>query len=389
MKILQICHKPPFPDVDGGTKAEKLLTKLLIEAGNFVDIFTIATEKHPFKENEVPDWFAKQGSIEYCIIKSMPNKIGAVKSLLEKESYILSRFKNSELKEKLLNIDYSNYDLIVFDGLASALFMEEIKIKSGLKVVLRTHNLEFRVWENLQKEVKNPIKSSYFYVQSNKLKKQELNLFKIADSIWHLNKDEIKDFPKEFTSKVHFLPIVVELNQKRKASTSDNFSIGFLGAANWQPNAEAIKFIQSELANSLKEIDIETLIAGRFQTNEMLLFKNLTNLGEVSKIENFFNSIEVFVNPIFSGSGLRVKIIDAVEYMVPIISSKKGVEGLGLIPNKDYLKAENKLEFIDKIKELKTNPDKGIDLAKSAFETLNRQLGLQSNISVINNLLTL
>jgi polysaccharide biosynthesis protein PslH len=49
VKILQICHKPPFPDVDGGTKAEKLLTKLLIEAGNFVDIFTIATEKHPFK----------------------------------------------------------------------------------------------------------------------------------------------------------------------------------------------------------------------------------------------------------------------------------------------------------------------------------------------------
>jgi hypothetical protein len=389
VRILQICHKPPFPDVDGGTKAEKLLTKLLIEAGNVVDIFTIATEKHPFKENELPNWFTKQGSIEFCTIKSMPSKIGAVKSLLEKESYILSRFKNSELIEKLFNIDYYNYDLIVFDGLASALFMEEIKIKSGLKVVLRTHNLEFKVWENLQKEVKNPIKSSYFSVQSSKLKKQELNLFKIADSIWHLNKDEIHDFPDEFKPKVHFLPIVVELNQKTKASSSDSFSVGFLGAANWQPNAEAIKFIQSELANSLREIEIETLIAGRFQTNEMLQYKNLINFGEVSKIEDFFNSIEVFVNPIFSGSGLRVKIIDAVEFMVPIVSSKKGVEGLGLIPNKDYLNAENKLEFIDKIKDLKTNPDKGKQMAKSAFESLNNQFGLKNNISVINNLLTL
>ena len=121
----------------------------------------------------------------------------------------------------------------------------------------------------------------------------------------------------------------------------------------------------------------------------MLQYKNLVNVGEVSRIEDFFNSIEVFINPIFSGSGLRVKIIDAVEFMVPIVSSKKGVEGLGLIPNKDYLMAENKLEFIEKIKDLKANPYKRNLLAKSAFETLNNQFGLKNNISVINNLLTL
>lgn len=387
MRILQICHKPPFPDVDGGTKAEKMLTELLIEAGHQIDVFTIATEKHPFLENEVPNWFSSQGKIEYCQLKAMPNKIGAITTIFKDESYILSRFKSEVLKQQLLKIDFQQYETIVFDGLASALFLDDIKQKSGKKIILRTHNIEFLVWQNLKKEVKNPIKSTYFGIQSKKLEKQELNLFKSADEIWHLNQEEINDFPNELKQKVHFVPITLKLKKIPKLKSNTHFKIGFMGAANWQPNAEAFKFIQSKLALLAKENKIETVLAGRFQTSDLLQNPNVTNLGEVKSLEDFYQNIDAFINPIFSGSGLRIKILDAVQFMVPIVSSKKGIEGLGLEANVDYLPAENVNEFLNQILWLIKNQEKAKGLAQSAYQKIETNFGIAQNISLINNLL--
>ena len=48
MKILQLCHKPPMPAVDGGCIAMNNITQGLIAAGHKVKIITIFTHKHNF-----------------------------------------------------------------------------------------------------------------------------------------------------------------------------------------------------------------------------------------------------------------------------------------------------------------------------------------------------
>ena len=54
MKILILCHKPPYPAIDGGCVAMKNMAQNLIGLGYDVNIISLATFKHPFIESAYP-----------------------------------------------------------------------------------------------------------------------------------------------------------------------------------------------------------------------------------------------------------------------------------------------------------------------------------------------
>ena len=52
MKVLQLCHKSPYPPKDGGCLAILNISRGLINAGVELKILTIETKKHPFVKKE-------------------------------------------------------------------------------------------------------------------------------------------------------------------------------------------------------------------------------------------------------------------------------------------------------------------------------------------------
>ncbi len=69
--------------------------------------------------------------------------------------------------------------------------------------------------------------------------------------------------------------------------------------------------------------------------------------------------------PLFSGSGVRIKVIDALCLEVPIISTELGADGLNIIPNFHYEMANTENEFISVI--LNENINKKLELTKNGF----------------------
>ena len=103
MKILQVCHKPPFGSEDGGILAEKAFCQLLIDNDFEVDILTIATTKHPFNANKTPEWFNQQGSIDSVFIDTKISITKAFINLFTKSSFVLDRFKSEQLENLIQN----------------------------------------------------------------------------------------------------------------------------------------------------------------------------------------------------------------------------------------------------------------------------------------------
>ena len=68
MKILQICHKPPYPLIDGGCIAIKNISEGLIQKFGSIKLLTISTLKHPFIENEYPKNFMKKSQLEHVFV---------------------------------------------------------------------------------------------------------------------------------------------------------------------------------------------------------------------------------------------------------------------------------------------------------------------------------
>ncbi len=60
----------------------------------------------------------------------------------------------------------------------------------------------------------------------------------------------------------------------------------------------------------------------------------------------------VFIVPLLSGGGMRVKIIDAWRWGLPVVSTSIGAEGIHCKPGENILIADNPQAFADAIVEV-------------------------------------
>ena len=55
MKVLQLCIKPPYPPVDGGTMAMNSITQGLLEKGCELKVLCVESDKHPVRRAQMSD----------------------------------------------------------------------------------------------------------------------------------------------------------------------------------------------------------------------------------------------------------------------------------------------------------------------------------------------
>ena len=73
MKILQLCHKPPLPQVDGGCIAMHNITQGLLNGGQDVKVLAVETPKHPVKMEAFPVEYLCQTRFESQFIDTTPD----------------------------------------------------------------------------------------------------------------------------------------------------------------------------------------------------------------------------------------------------------------------------------------------------------------------------
>lgn len=381
MNILQVCHKPPFSGADGGSKAQENLCKSLIELGYKVDIITISTSKHPFDKNKTPEWFSSKGSIEHIEVDTNYNVLSALGSLIDSSSLAYKRFENIQL-EQLVKLKASKYDLLILDGLPAGQLALKLK-NCPTPIVYRSHNIEHKLWIE-RAALQEGIKGSFLKRESKKIKDLELQVWNSVQQIWHISLDEIDELGYNIGPlKVFHIPYFIQ-EQNIVVDKPSNFTIGFLGAFNWPPNETAFWFFKKLLESN---DDINGVIAGKFQSENIksVALPNLKNLGTVNNLEQFYNHVSVFTAPIFSGSGVKIKLYDTILHQKPLISTKKGVEGLGLIPDVHYLHAETLEDFVNAIHLLKSDDGKINSLSTAALDHLQEQFGLSNGRVKITN----
>ncbi|MDO5561889.1 MAG: glycosyltransferase [bacterium] len=157
-----------------------------------------------------------------------------------------------------------------------------------------------------------------------------------------------------------------KINENNKAS----FDLGYIGAFSHPPNEEAVKFFITKIAPILEKnnFDYNFYYAGKNDSQKFQQFikeaqlkqpERIINLGFVEKTEEFYQKTNCLITPIFSGSGTRLKILEALGFGLPVISSTIGAEGINL--NSAQLKIANEpKEFYQKIVETKKEIQKNV-----------------------------
>jgi polysaccharide biosynthesis protein PslH len=124
----------------------------------------------------------------------------------------------------------------------------------------------------------------------------------------------------------------------------------FVGGLHWPPNADAVIFFLEEIFPEIVRAipNVHLTVVGR--SYESITARvghppGVTFAGHVRDIEPYFSRCRVMVVPLRSGSGMRVKILDALARGVPTVTTSIGCEGIDAEPGKHLLVADTPSQF--------------------------------------------
>ena len=145
----------------------------------------------------------------------------------------------------------------------------------------------------------------------------------------------------------------------------------FVGSFRHLPNVTAIEwFVRHVLPRIVQHRpDARLVVVGSDPPPQGLLEKagrSVELVGFVEDIRSELARRAVFVCPILSGSGVRVKLLEAFASGIPVVSTRIGAEGLARTDGEFCALADRPDEFADKVAEILTRPEQASAMTERA-----------------------
>lgn len=390
MKVLQLCNKPPQPLVDGGCIAINNIATGLLEKEIDLKILTIATQKHPFLEERFDPDFKKKTKVESIFVDTRVNVIDAFSALVTSDSYNVSRFFSPDFNKRLIQLlEKTNFDVVHLESLFMTPYIHTIRKYSSARIILRSHNLEHLIWERLANSTGNTAKRLYLKHLSSKLKKYENRTINEVDGIAAISFEDTARF-ELLKCRVPLVTIPFGINLEKYPYTAKQpdptLTLFHIGSMDWEPNKEAINWLLDEIWPQVENENIALHLAGRHMPGYITdqATKNMLVHGEVSSAVDFMAAHDIMIAPLLSGSGMRVKIIEAMGMGKAVITTKIGAEGINYTDGDNIFIADTADEMVKTIRNLLENPKEVRRVGDNARQLIESHY---DNAKIIDNLL--
>ena len=161
----------------------------------------------------------------------------------------------------------------------------------------------------------------------------------------------------------------------------------FIGALDWLPNQEGLLWFVRNLWQDIHvrfpELYLE--IAGRNAPHWLIRkleeYPNIKFYGEIDDAYQFISKRAVMLVPLFSGSGMRIKIIEGMALGKSIVTTTIGTEGIPTQHNKNILVADSAEKFKNEVIRLLTNKDLFDDIGIQASDFIQKEYNIQKIVS--------
>lgn len=257
---------------------------------------------------------------------------------------------------------HEKYDLIHIDTLG--MFQYVIPF-SGIPIVLNHHNIESNMMHRRYENEPDTFKRLYFRKESNKLNKYEryiCNKCRVNLVVSDLDASRLKEIVGVVDITVVPNGVDLEYFQPQQSAGNKDGGLIFAGPMDWYPNRTAVLFFLSDILPKLREekIDLPVTIVGKNPLKELIIAANDSRIsapGYVDDVRPYIDSANIYVCPIKDGGGTRLKILDALAMSKPLVATGLAVEGLDLVEDEHYLRAESGSDFVAQIKKLINDSD--------------------------------
>ncbi len=361
MKVLQLCSKPPYPPVDGGTLAMNSITQGLLAAGCEVRVLAMCSEKHPVLEDRIPDDYRLATRFEAVFVDLRLHPLDAGVAMLCGDSYHVRRFESKAFAARLAQaLQEETFDIVHVESIFLAPYVPVIRRHSNAPVILRTHNVENQIWRRMAMSERNCCKRWYIKHLALTLRAYEREHVNDFDGVVSITDNDADYFRSEGCRKpIVTIPFAITPVSVDGVAEQPG-TLFHLGSMDWLPNQEGVRWFLDRVWPLIhSQMPSLTLhLAGRRMSDQLLNLKleGVHIVGEVPDAATFIASKQINVVPLLSGSGIRVKIIEAMSQGKAVVTTTVGAQGIGAVDGRHLLIADTPERFATQIRHCVDDP---------------------------------
>ena len=354
MKVLQLCNKPPFPPVDGGTMAMNSITQGLLQAECQVRVLSMSSDKHPVRAEGMTEEYLRATQFDSVPIDLSLHPFAAAVSMLCGDSYHVRRFQSRAFAGRLAQVlKEEQFDIVHMESIFMAPYVPVVRKYSRAPLILRTHNVENQIWRQMARGERNYCKRRYIKYLAMTLAAYEHEHINDFDGVV-----SITDTDAEYFRAVGCRKPIITIPFAMEPAIADNEeeeagSLFHLGSMDWLPNQEGVRWFIDRVWPMVHRTmpGLTFYLAGRKMPADLLSaqIEGVNVVGEVVDAARFISSKQINVVPLLSGSGIRVKIIESMSLGKVVISTSLGARGIDFTDGQNILIADTPEDFVKQV----------------------------------------
>lgn len=274
----------------------------------------------------------KKNQLRYFFLYSLPRKIKN-----EFKDFNRTRFGQEKLFDDILS--KNKYDFIIISYVYWAPLLKNSANINNAKLVIDTHDFLTSQFQN-QKEF-----------QLGKYFEKEIDILNAFDKVLVISNEEKFVFSQFVKSEVSIVTHALEENFNTLDS-SKKYDIVYV-ASNNDHNIKSAKWFFDEVYPKLDK-KLKICVVGRIGK----YFNDETNIEKIEFVEDLdsiYAQSKIAICPMLSGTGLKIKVIEAMSFGLPIVCNERGVDGLLNKTNNGCLVTNNPNEFANYIHKLNSD----------------------------------
>ena len=219
--------------------------------------------------------------------------------------------------------------------------------------------------------------------EAARLRRREVYWARKATTVSLVSPDDAESFAQVASRQVHSLPMSVHIPARRwrpGGAVGGSARAAFLGGLDYKPNLDALLYYQEKIFPLLKAVSGATPILDHIGNSPPeLRMKFLPEVvsfdGYVTDLVPRLSGAAFFVAPIVSGTGIKTKVLEAMEIGLPVLATRHAVAGLKVEHKKHCFVCERPAEFPEGMQYL-SNPLVAQEMG------LNARKYVQANFSI-------
>jgi len=247
------------------------------------------------------------------------------------------------------------------------------------RLVLDQHNAVFLIPQRLAQHEANPLKRLLLQREQRRMQAFEVAICRRFDHVvWVTAEDQAavqQAAPAAALPPATVIPICVDPRAKPVLPRRPGAQrVTFLGGLHWPPNAAGLRWFFQECWPRVRRESPEAVLTviGRDPPAEIAAAPrdHLDVTGYVDDPTPYLQETAAFIVPLHAGGGMRVKIVDAWSWGLPVASTTIGAEGLAYTAEENLLIGNGGEEFAAAVGRLLQDPELGRRLGAAGRRTV-------------------